>query len=761
MEPTTSLSEAALLASRFINQTNRNIFLTGKAGTGKTTFLRHIIQNTHKKAVIAAPTGIAAINAGGVTLHSLFQLPFGSFIPKHQSELTHIDSGLFNNITTIASNNKMHATKRQLLREIELLIIDEVSMLRADILDAIDTVLRVVRRKNNTPFGGVQVLFIGDLLQLPPVIKDNEWYVLRNYYKSVFFFDAVALTYNKPVYIELDKIYRQSDSEFIDLLNNLRNNTVTEKDVELLNKHYKPGYLIDSNDSTITLTTHNNKADAINKAHLEKLSTPLFSYDASVEDDFSEFSYPVEKTLHLKVGAQVMFIKNDYSGNQRYFNGKIATVSNLSKTGIEVKFEDGKIMEVEKYEWENKKYALNSVTNEIDEDTIGKFIHYPIKLAWAITVHKSQGLTFDKAIIDVGQAFAPGQVYVALSRLRTLGGLTLTTRVNYSSISADISVSEFSTNASKQENPDRQLEEETMAFLKHYLLNNFDFAWLANACNEHVFDYKEGDKKSIKSKYYKWAKELKENTNELKNHADKFLNQINRILTEKQPDYLQTIFKRVNDATNYFEPLLKKSATGIFNLLDKLKDEKKIKQYAKELQQLEVLYFEQIKRIKKAVGLCNAIIQGQEFSKKESEAITNIERRIEEAKVVSDTVKEKKASDKKIKTLSGKSKTKSSTEEKPKKIDTKEISFNLFKQGKTIEEIAAAQGFTTGTIEYHLLHYLKLGKLKVEQLVSSEKVNRILKIQKELDTTLATPIKQLVGDDISYGEIKFALSQVK
>lgn len=761
MQEVLHISDISQLTARFINQTNRHIFLTGKAGTGKTTFLRYIIQNTHKKAVIAAPTGIAAINAGGVTLHSLFQLPFGSFIPRHQSDLPHVDSGLFNNITTIASNNKMHVTKRQLLREIELLIIDEVSMLRADILDAIDTVLRVVRRKNNTPFGGVQVLFIGDLLQLPPVVKDNEWFVLKNYYKSIFFFDAAVLAHNKPLYLELDKIYRQSDTEFIDLLNNLRNNTISEKDVELLNKHYKPGYLIDSNDNTITLTTHNNKADAINKAHLEKLTTPLFSYDASVEDDFSEFSYPVEKTLHLKVGAQVMFIKNDYSGNQRYFNGKIATVSSLSKTGIEVTFEDGKTMAVDKYEWENKKYALNSVTNEIDEDIIGKFVHYPIKLAWAITVHKSQGLTFDKAIIDVGQAFAPGQVYVALSRLRTLAGLILTTRVNYSSISADISVSEFSTNASKQENPDKQLEEETMAFLKQYLLTNFDFAWLANACNEHVFDYKEGDKKSIKSKYYKWAQDLKENTNELKNHADKFLNQINRILTERQPDYLQTIFKRVNDATNYFEPLLKKSVSSIFNLLDKLRDEKKIKQYAKELQQLEVLYFEQIKRIKKSVGLCNAIIQGQEFSKKESDALTNIEKRIEEAKVITETVKEKKASDKKIKTLTGKTKTKNSTGEKPKKVDTKEISFTLFKQGRTIDEIATEQGFTSGTIEYHLLHYLKLGELKIEQLVSSEKVDRILKVQKELDTTLATPIKQLLGDDISYGDIKFALTQVK
>ncbi|HEY1037836.1 MAG TPA: helix-turn-helix domain-containing protein, partial [Bacteroidia bacterium] len=740
MEPVTSLSEAAELASKFINQTNRNIFLTGKAGTGKTTFLRYIVQNTHKKTIIAAPTGIAAINAGGVTLHSLFQLPFGSFIPRHQSELTHIDSGLFNNITTIASNTKIHASKRQLLREMELLIIDEVSMLRADILDAIDTVLRVVRRKNNIPFGGVQVLFIGDLLQLPPVIKDNEWFVLRNYYKSVFFFDAVSLTHNKPIYIELDKIYRQSDDEFIGLLNNLRNNNVTEKDVELLNRYYKPGYLIDTKDNIITLTTHNNKADAINKACLDKLSSPLFSYEAKIEDDFNESSYPVEKTLHLKVGAQVMFIKNDYSGNQRYFNGKIGVVSKLENHKIEVQFEDGKAINVEMYEWENKKYALNDVTNEIDEDTIGKFIHYPIKLAWAITVHKSQGLTFEKAIIDVGQAFAPGQVYVALSRLKSLNGLVLTTRVNFSSIATDVSVSEYSATLVKQEAPDKQLEQEMFFFLRHYLLSSFDFAWLANACNEHVFDYKENDKKSIKSKYYKWAQVLKANTNDLKDLADKFLNQVERILAEKQPGYLEHIHKRVTDATNYFEPLLKKNASSILSTLDKLLEEKKVKQYAQELKQLELLYFEQIKRIKKAVGLCNAIKEGQQFSKKQSDEITNIEKRIEDAKAIeSETKPAKKVRSGKLHS-SDKIKSAGDKKDKKVKIDTKAVSFDLFNKGKTIKEIASAQGFTTGTIEYHLLHYLKKGELNIDRLVSKEKLKRILDVQKELDTTLATPI---------------------
>jgi uncharacterized protein YpbB len=703
--------------------------------------------------VIAAPTGIAAINAGGVTLHSLFQLPFGAFIPKHQSEAPHTAEGLFNNITTIASNNKMHATKRQLLREIELLIIDEVSMLRADLLDAIDTVLRVVRRKNSTPFGGVQCLFIGDLLQLPPVIKDPEWFVLKNYYKSVFFFDSVVLSQNKPLYIELDKVYRQSDEEFISLLNNLRNNKVTEKDIATLNRHYKPGYLIDSKENTITLTTHNYKADAINKDFLDKLKTPLFTYDAEIEDEFSEFSYPVEYKLQLKIGAQVMFIKNDYSGNQRYFNGRIGKISDLSKNNIEVEFEDGTKIRVDKYEWENKRYALNPVTNEIEETIVGKFIHYPIKLAWAITVHKSQGLTFEKAIIDVGQAFAPGQVYVALSRLRSLDGLILTSRVNYDAISTDISVAEFSTSIQTQASPNSLLEQDTLDFLRNYLLNSFDLSHLCNTCNEHVNEYKEGDKKSVKSKYFKWAQELKVTTNDMKAHADKFMHQVERILHEKQADHLTHLAKRVGDAKNYFEPILKKASSRILSQIDTLKEEKKTRQYAKELSQLEVQYFEQVKKLNKALGLCNAVLFGQEFSKQQSEQATGSKEREEEVKAIA-ALKVKNTKEKK--SAAGKSVDKKPKAEK--KVLGKELSYTLYKEGKTIEEIAQIRNFAVSTIESHLAQYVKSKDLPAIAFVDSKKIKKILKVQEELQTTLLGPIKQLLGDDYSYSDIRFALA---
>ena len=417
----------AAIASKLINQTNRHLFLTGKAGTGKTTFLKYISEYTHKNSIVAAPTGIAAINAGGVTLHSLFHLPFGSFIPSNDRIKEYNITTQINTPQSLIKDLKMNSSKRKMLKELELLIIDEVSMVRADLLDAIDTVLRYIKRQKNRSFGGVQLLLIGDLLQLPPVVKEGEWNYLNPYYPGIYFFNAKALQQNKPLHIELNKIYRQSDKIFISLLNNLRDNSLTKEDIELLNKHYKPSFKPKRDDGYIFLTTHNRKADEINRQSLKDLPGKIFIYDAEIDGDFNEYLFPVEFKLELKKGAQVMFIKNDYSGEQRYFNGKIGLISYLSSDRIEVSFNDGTPpAAVEHYIWENKKFSLNKGTNEIEENIKGTFSHYPIKLAWAITVHKSQGLTFKKAIIDVSRAFAPGQIYVALSRLVSLDGLVLT-----------------------------------------------------------------------------------------------------------------------------------------------------------------------------------------------------------------------------------------------------------------------------------------------------------------------------------------------
>lgn len=316
-----SETNPAELAAKFINYTSRHIFLTGKAGTGKTTFLRNLIQLTHKKAVIVAPTGIAAINAAGVTIHSLFQLPFGTYLPKQPAVGDSHFNQQYNTPRSIVKHLQMNSIKCRIFMDLELLIIDEVSMLRADLLDAIDMVLRYVR-KNNANFGGVQVLFIGDLHQLPPVVKSNEWQLLGEFYQSAYFFDALALQQNPPVYIELEKVYRQSDDVFISLLNNLRNNTVSEQDVALLKKYYREDFKPAADQKYITLTTHNQRADTLNRQSLDALKAASHFYKSEVENEFSESAYPAEHSLELKLGAQVMFIKNDPTPEKRYFNGK-------------------------------------------------------------------------------------------------------------------------------------------------------------------------------------------------------------------------------------------------------------------------------------------------------------------------------------------------------------------------------------------------------------------------------------------------------
>jgi ATP-dependent exoDNAse (exonuclease V) alpha subunit len=419
-----SLSAEANYVLQFINQTNRSIFLTGKAGTGKTTLLKEIIKSTHKNCVVVAPTGIAALNAGGVTIHSMFQLPFGGFIPDN-SKPQFLENSKFETKATLRRHFKMSGLKKSVIQNMELLIIDEVSMLRSDLMDAIDFMLQSVRRKN-LPFGGVQVLFIGDLLQLPPIIRDEEWRTLRSYYKGKFFFHSHVIQQNPPLYIELSKIFRQTDEQFISVLNNLRNNQISQNDIQILNQFVQPNFDLKANKGYITLTTHNVKADSINSQSLLDLNGKSKVYKALIVDDFPEKIYPLEEKLELKVGAQVMFIKNDLSFDKNYFNGKMGVIKSLSDEEIMVHFpEENKTIEVERYEWQNIRYYVDENTKEINEEVLGTFTHYPIKLAWAITVHKSQGLTFDKAALDVSQVFLPGQAYVALSRLRSLNGLVL------------------------------------------------------------------------------------------------------------------------------------------------------------------------------------------------------------------------------------------------------------------------------------------------------------------------------------------------
>jgi hypothetical protein len=762
---------AAELAAKFINQTSKPVFLTGKAGTGKTTFLRNIIEHTHKNAIIVAPTGIAAINAGGVTIHSQFGIPFGLFIPDSSFKIDNFQVKISTPYTMVKHLN-MRDQKRKLLQELELLVIDEVSMLRADLLDTIDFVLKSVRRQQHKPFGGVQVLFIGDLMQLPPVVKEEEWNILKQYYNSIYFFDAQVLKHEKPVYIELDKIYRQTDSTFIDLLNNLRNNAVTKADVDLLNTHYKPDFDIRTARNVITLTTHNHKADTMNKSALQELKGRSYFFKASIEGEFNEYAYPVDAALELKVGAQIMFIKNDISGRQQYFNGKIGVVSFLSDKEIEIDFRDGsKPFTLETYQWKNIKYELDPVTNEIDEKDVGEFNQYPIKLAWAITVHKSQGLTFEKAILDINRAFAPGQVYVALSRLKSLDGLVLTSPVQFTAISQDKALVDYAQMKPKEAEVKELIDQETVFFLRAYLLKVYDFIWLHSCLKRHAESYTMAENKSAKQKHQGWAEELFNKFEPLKINADKFSNQIHFIFEGREEGYLQKVNERHLAAKNYFYPVLKELSKSMLVHIELVKEEKQIKQYLEELLDLEGLLYKHLQQLDKMSLVLDHVLNGTEFDKQKFKQSSAQAERLELVKQTIAITEKAAFEERKSKSASGKtrkertpreSKTKKeASTTKESKPDTKTISFELFKAGKTPAEIAAERSMTTNTVESHLKHYVSLGMIPVTQFVPKEKFDRIMESFHKHGNGLATPIKEELGDDYSYSEIHFALATQK
>ncbi len=469
------------LADKFVKYTNRNIFLTGKAGTGKTTFLHKLKANTHKRMVVIAPTGVAAINAGGVTIHSFFQLPFGPLLTERVSG-------------SKLPAQKYNKTKINIIKSLDLLVIDEISMVRADILDGIDEVLRRFRNKE-LPFGGVQLLMIGDLQQLAPVVKQEERQILSKYYSTTFFFSSKALISSEPVCIELKHIYRQKDECFINILNQIRDNKLTKQYLDELHKRYIPNFAPQKKDDYITLTTHNSSANSINSEELQKLKSKEKHYQASVSGIFPEYSYPTDYNLYLKEGAQVMFVKNDSKAEKRFFNGKIGTIIAITSEYIRVECKgDAHPVFVEKEEWQNHKYTINKDTNEIEEEVIGTFTQFPLRLAWAITIHKSQGLTFDNAIIDANAAFAHGQTYVALSRCKSLEGLVLSSKISSNSIICDNSVSAFNKRLKDNQPNLKSLKESEQAYQLFLINELFNYNGIKHYINRCIIELQENDR---------------------------------------------------------------------------------------------------------------------------------------------------------------------------------------------------------------------------------------------------------------------------
>ena len=576
------------LAADFINQTSEHVFLTGKAGTGKTTFLKYIRQNTHKNVVVAAPTGVAAINAGGVTLHSLFQLPFDPYLPGVSNPLK---KNFF----------RFSKLKIDLLNQLELLIIDEVSMLRADVLDCIDEILRRIRR-NTRPFGGIQVLYIGDLFQLPPVAKDEEWELLQTYYESTFFFHARVIRQTEPVYLELKTVYRQGDPVFVDLLNRVRNNIATPDDLCELNKRYNPHFTPEEEEKYIILTTHNYRSDAINQRKLKELQTEERIFTGTIDGDFPDYALPTDMDLHLKVGAQVMFIRNDAEG--RFFNGKIATITRIVADQIFVYLPElNEDILVQKEEWENTRYSLNKEKGKIEEEKLGSFTQYPLRLAWAITIHKSQGLTFEKAIIDAGASFAAGQTYVALSRCTSLDGIVLFSQIRPNSILTNDYAIRYSQNEMKENELLQLFQEGRKKFWTERLMLYFDWRPMYDLLRK--FDKLTEDETG---REYDAAKLLfagfRKKINEWEDTTLKFQQQLTQIIRREttEEEIISLLKVRCQKALIYFhEQFVTNILKPLQDLITSLKTNKKNRVFLKNLTALEgdmILFLENRRKVR-------------------------------------------------------------------------------------------------------------------------------------------------------------------
>ena len=707
----------------FVEHTGRSIFLTGKAGTGKTTFLKTVVERSSKRCIVVAPTGVAAINAGGMTIHSFFQLPFSPFVPNAQ----------------IKSKFDFGKEKRKIISSLDLLIIDEISMVRSDLLDAVDSVLRRFRDRYK-PFGGVQLLMIGDLQQLTPVVTSEDERMLSPYYDTPYFFGSKALAQTDYVTIQLEKVYRQQDNIFLTLLNHIREGKPSAEDIQLLNGRYQPAFIPRPEEGYIRLTTHNQMANHYNESELQKLPGHSYTYRAKIDGTFPEYSYPTAETLTLKEGAQVMFVKNDPSGNHLYYNGRIGHVTYADDNRLEVFCPgDAEAIEVEPLEWENSRYTLNPETREIESEVLGKFSQLPLRLAWAITIHKSQGLTFERAIIDASLSFAPGQVYVALSRCKTLEGMVLASQITPQAIISDERVESY---ISHQEEAARQsieqlptLKDEYYRYLLMELFDLKDILYREEYMGRIIIEFFYHAYTDIAELHKRALEDYKKQVVAV---ADKWMAMIRQMTIEELHDV--DFLERVRRSAAYFEQTLDSVLSKPLALVADVKSQNK-----QAMKRLTENY----------VDLRQAWLSRRYLLQQMSEHTFTIADYLRQKQhSLLDAMDEQ--------TLKKKKKEKKVKPPKPQKEKTWVTTYNLFLQGKTPELIARERSLTLGTIYGHLARYIPTGEVSLDDLIPEDHQQTILRaIRMTGSDAGSTAIKTLCPPDISYDEIRLMLETMK